>query len=261
MSSYESFSGHVHSINSCPRCQFDISNDRLEAEILVCNHCGYTNDQRMQSEQNSIAKKFAQGTVIAAVLLIVSFVHVVQWDRHFFSIMTLSAKSMTGMADSQDLREIVSICKERMKHSCTEDALYKLAKLESNNPDLLFDLGEIRRKTGQIDGAVAAYKAHFERDGQSVGAAYEWARIEESRGQIEKAKELYARALSLKTDVLQVTVIQTYVNMLLKANQFSEAKTIIEDVRKLKGPSAQYFMANEMAQVQKGLGLKVTENI
>jgi len=213
----------------------------------------------MERSQQSGGQKFVRATVVFAVLLVAAFVHVVQWDRHFFSIIPLQIKSMTGLANSQDLRKIATICTERMKHSCTESALFKLAHLESNNPDVLFELAEVRRKTGQSDGAVAAYKAHFERDGQQPGAAYEWARIEQSRGHIDAAKELYKRALELKSEVLQVTVIQAYVQMLLQARLYSDAKSVIEDVRKLKGPSAEYFMAKEMAEVQKGLGLRVTE--
>jgi len=72
-------------------------------------------------------------------------------DHYFFSIIPLKMKQMVSLANSNDLREIADICKERLKHSCVEHALTDLSNVEKSNADVSYELGEIRRKIGYTD--------------------------------------------------------------------------------------------------------------
>jgi len=92
--------------------------------------------------------------------------------------------------------------------------------------------------------AVAAYREHFARGGNSPEAAFELARILESRGQIQEAKEFYTRALLAKTQCFTSHCHSSYVNMFSECGQFAEAKKLIEDVRG-RSDTAKYFMAKE----------------
>ena len=31
---------------SCPRCHMDVAQERVQSEVIVCNHCGYTHNIR-----------------------------------------------------------------------------------------------------------------------------------------------------------------------------------------------------------------------
>jgi tetratricopeptide (TPR) repeat protein len=229
----------------CPRCSQNIAAERFEAEVVVCNHCGFTADAFTTQTQNQIERQYIKTAIITGIFIVAAFIQVVEWDQYFLSIIPLKMKQITSLASSDDLRKIVQICEARMHHSCVETALAELSVKEPNNSDIMYDLGEIRRKTGHTAAAVDAYKGHFARGGNSAEAAYQLARIMEFNGQYDEAQNYYTRALLAKPDVLQVTVIQSYVNMLIKLGKATDARAIIADVRKKNGPSAQYFMAKE----------------
>lgn len=229
----------------CARCSQSVAQERLNTEVVVCNHCGFTNDHREIEFRASQEKAFVKFIAIVGIVLITGFIHLVEWDQHFFTIIPLKMKQMVGLASNEDLRKIVQICEVRLRHSCVQQALADLGKRDPKDADVMLQLGEILRKTGQTAQAVAAYKEHFNRGGNSSEAAYQLAKIYEFSGQYNEAKEYYSRALLARPEVLQVTVIQNYVDMLIKLGESKDARGIIEDVRKKNGPSAHYFMAKE----------------
>ncbi len=229
----------------CPRCAQTISSERFSAEVVVCNHCGFTSDNTEAARRAEQEKIFVKFVAIVGILLITGFMHLVEWDQHFFTIIPLKMKQMVGAASGEDLRKIVQICEVRLRHSCVEQALAQLSQKLPNDADVMLQLGEIERKTGQTAKAVEAYRAHFARGGNSSEAAYQLARIFEFNGQYKEAKEFYTRALFARPEVLQVTVVQNYVDMLIKMGERNEAKGLIDDIRKKNGPSAHYFMAKE----------------
>jgi len=229
----------------CPRCAQNIAPERFAQDVIVCNHCGFTADTVAHKTESEIERQYIRAALCAGILIVAAFIQLVEWDQYFFSIIPLKMKQMTGLASSEDLRKIVGICEVRFHHACVEKALAQLSEKEPNNADVMFDLGEIRRKTGHTAEAAEAYQAHFARGGNSPDAAYELARIMEFNGQYDQAQNYYTRALMAKPEVLQVTVIQAYVNMLMKLGKNNDARAVIADVRRKNGPSAQYFMAKE----------------
>lgn len=230
---------------TCPRCSQALAEDRVSADVVVCNHCGFSPETRAIEKQQQYEKQYVKALVVAAFFIVASYIHVVEWDQYFFSIIPLKMRQIVGSASSEDLRRIVQICEVRLKHTCVERALAELSNKEPSNSDVMYELGEIQRKTGQPAAAVASYRAHFARGGNSAEAAYQLARIMEFNGQYSDAQEFYARALMARPEVVQVTVVQAYVDMLLKLGKKAEAKGIIDDVRKKKGPEARQFMAKE----------------
>lgn len=229
----------------CPRCAQPIAPERLTADVIVCNHCGFSPDDRVVEKQQKHEKQFVTGLIVASLLIVASYIHVVEWDQHFFTIIPLKMRQMIGSASGEDLRKIVQICEVRLRHACVQQALAELARKEPTNADVMYDLGEIQRKTGQDASAVASYREHFTRGGNRPEAAYQLARIMEFNGKYQEAQDYYSRALMAKPETLQVTVVQNYVDMLIKLGKKDEAKSIIEDVRTKQGPTANYFMAKE----------------
>ncbi len=230
---------------NCPRCAQPIDNARLSAEVVVCNHCGFSPETRAIANQEKYERQYVKGLVLAAILIVASFIHVVEWDQYFFTIIPLKMRQIVGAASNEDLRKIVQICEVRLRHACVEKALAELSVKEPTNSDVMYDLGEILRKTYQTAGAVAAYRAHFARGGNNPEAAFQMAKIMQFNGQYNEAQAFYSRALLARPNVLQITVVQAYVDMLIKLGKTVDAKNVIDDIRKNAGPTAHYFMAKE----------------
>jgi len=235
----------------CPQCQQNVSEERAQSAVIVCNHCGFTQNTLEGEMDKQHDNRFMKVVLIGAAIGLATFIHFVHWDVYSFSILPLKAKQWTGTASSEDLRLIAKICMERMRYSCAENALIGVTEKDATDLDSVFQLGELQRKTGKQDAAITTFQQYFSRGGNSAEAAYSLARLFETRGNTKDASDYYARALLAKPDVLQITVVQAYVAMLMKNGQSKEAAQLIEDVRKKNGPEGQSFMAKEYDQISK----------
>ena len=66
---------------------------------------------------------------------------------------------------------------------------------------------------------------------------------------VDEAAKYYDYVLGAKPDVLQVTVIQNYVRLMMDAHRLDKAKQLIEEVRSKSAASA-YFMDDEFKRIQ-----------
>ena len=109
------------------------------------------------SEKAPSQKPFVYMIIGVSVFMILSFIHVLNWDRHSFAVIPLKMKYALGLSGSSDYRELAQICTERMKYSCTEAALSDLAETSTNIQDFI-QLGDLRRQMGMHQAAVLAYE-------------------------------------------------------------------------------------------------------
>ncbi len=229
----------------CPRCQQSVAEVRTQAEVIVCNHCGYTHDRRDDELQAHHEKKFSLVTFGAALVLLAGFILFVHWDKYAFTIIPLKAKEWSQTATPQDLRQIADICRERLHYSCTEKALSEIVQKNPNDLNSLYELAELQRRLGEVALSMANFKTYFSLGGNDGGADYSYARLLDLTEQYADAQVYYQRALLAKPGILQITVIQSYVSMLMKTHQTKQAIALIDDVRKHNGPEGQSFMAQE----------------
>ena len=63
-------------------------------------------------------------------------------------------------------------------------------------------------------------------------------------GQVDDATKYFEQVLNARPDVLQVTVVQNYVKVLMDHQRYDQARKLIKDIRG-KGPDSALFMDAE----------------
>ena len=235
----------------CPRCKQVISDERARDDVIVCNHCGYTHNQRDIELEEKHERRLLGVTLIGALLAIAGFIHFVQWDQYAFEIIPLKVKQWSHQASVHDLRKIANICRARMKYECTEKALAEIVRKDQADPTsnknltTLFQLADLQRQLGQSVVAMADFKQYFSLGGSDPAADFSYAKLLDAAGFYKNAQIYYQRTLLAKPGILQITVIQHYVAMLMKTHQVKHALNLIRYVRNHTGPEGETFMARE----------------
>ena len=230
----------------CPRCQQDFSEERRNSVVVVCGSCGWTPADNNKSIDQSLHKRFGIVATAIATVFTVGFIQTVEWDNHAVEIVPLKLKQTIGSASVEDLGRIGEICIERSKLACTEQAYKEMAQ---RNPEEFARLGKFQFQRGLFKDAAWAYGKYFEKDGQNMEARYYFARSLGEIGMVDDAVKQYDYVLSTKPDVLQVTVIQHYVRMLMDNQRFDQAKVLIDNVREKSATNA-YFMNDDFKKIE-----------
>lgn len=236
----------------CPRCGTEIISDRIIGSTIVCE-CGWTKSAKSESVSRSNTDRTCAAIVMIGGLLIASFLQAVNWDKHFFSIVPLKAKQMTGLADSHDLERIAMICQERKKHECVEKAYIGIARMEPNNGANFARLAELQYKRERYTQAAESFARYFAQNGSDSDMAYTYAQTLTKLKQFPEADKYFRMALGKKNDVLPVTYVRGYVQMLVDANRLQHAKSTILAYRK-KSTTANLFMNKELDDIRVRLG-------
>lgn len=231
---------------SCPRCQFEISPERRQESVVVCDHCGFviSNSEQLFREKNE--KRFITLAVGVGFLIIALFLQLCIWDSHFLEVIPLQAKDLIGASSNQDLERMAAICLERKKLDCVERAYSRLGERDQSQ---LLRLGKFEMSRGHYNEAVETYRQFFSKGGIDLEASYQFARALGQVGMVDEAAKYYDYVLGAKPDVLQVTVVQNYVRLLMEANRLDQAQKLIEGVRKQSQTSV-YFMEDEFQQIK-----------
>jgi tetratricopeptide (TPR) repeat protein len=179
-------------------------------------------------------------------LIVGAFVQLATWDVHSWDVIPLQVKELIGASSNDDLEKMASICMERKRYDCVEK---EYSRLSERDPKLLLRLGKFQMSRARYNDAVNTYRTFFSKGGIDLEASYMFARSLGQVGMVDEAAKYYDYVLGAKPDVLQVTVVQNYVKLLMEANRLDQAKKLIENVRS-KSETSAYFMDNEFKKIQ-----------
>ena len=87
---------------------------------------------------------------------------------------------------------------------------------------------------------------------QDIEVSYNYAKALAQIGQVDEAISYFDAILAARPDVLQVTVVQNYVKLLMAHQRYDQAKVLISKVRGSSGPAGEQFMDEEFTKI-KGL--------
>lgn len=233
----------------CPRCRKRVSRERALEMIVVCDHCGFTSKDHEARLTGQAEIAYIKGVVLASVLMVLGFAHVVNWDRHWLTVVPLKSKQILGQASSKELYKLSVICKDRMKHSCVESTLKDIVALEPDDLPSLESLANIQRQLGKLEDASISYSKYFERGGDFHVAAYHYAQVLQGLGRSDEALAYYDKALKLNPGEIQVTVTESYVELLMSLRKYREAKRVIDRIRR-SSVAARHFMSREYEEIR-----------
>lgn len=237
---------------NCPRCGNAFSEKHRIGQGLVCD-CGWTHSGHAEAREHNNLDQTSAIIILAAGLLIGGIFHAVNWDTHFFSVIPLKVKQWTNTASIADYDRLALICEERHKHSCIEAAYTAIEKQDPRNLINLSRLGILQAKSERWHHAAKTFAKYFKLQGRDVEAAFEYAKVLTQLKKYTQAEHYYKYVLQQRPRVLQVSVVRTYVQMLMTANRLQQAKYIILTHRK-KSASANYFMSKELDDIRQRLG-------
>ncbi len=235
---------------TCSVCGNEISNEKVLDNIAVCD-CGHLHSFKKESKPKLISR-FQLSVAVFAMTLVAGFVHLVQWDGHSLSVIPLKIKQFSGGSSSEDLKALSQICTERLKWSCVADSLEARYRMSPETElETLGELGELHYKLGETKQAAAVLKAYSEKGGKNEKLQYVYAQSLGRLGMIDEAIAVYDAILSSRSDVLQITVAQNYVKLLIQNDRKKEAKTVLARLRKL-GENTSGFMEKEFSELGHG---------
>jgi len=216
----------------------------------VCPHCGFTHNKTDKASQKEVSKRFIKWSVGLSVVMVIAFVHAVNWDGFFFEVIPLKAKQIVGMASAQDYGRLAEMCKVRKDSECVENMLISKVQSDSKDIEILTELGQVQFQRNKMKESAQTLKRYFDNGGLNMDASYTYARALGQIGMVDESAQFYQRVLDAKPDTLQISVTQNFVRMLMDAGRADQAKKVIESIR-VKGSNAEMFMETEFQQITK----------
>ena len=199
-------------MNNCPRCGSKI--DKV-GQTFFCK-CGWTYSKKKESSQNTVIV----GMILAFTLTAGALFHFFQWGSHAVGILFASP------ADK------IEICMDLKKYDCVEHN-YLVRYEKTGDLSFLEELGEIQFKREKFSSAKQTYSRYFSSNkGTSYKAAYYYAHSLAKTGDIESAIKYFDIILRNKPHVLMVTIMESYLEVLVSHNRIRKAKELLAKISK-----------------------------
>lgn len=222
--------------------------------IMICKDCGWMPEAKQKTMDNNIQRTcllaFITFTVVASLL----FVHTSTWDQHSIAIVPAKISETLGIASKQQLIQIADICNDRMLINCEESALVAALKKGPNDLEVIERLAKHKVLTKKSNEAFTLYRAYFALGGKDMKATYNYANLLAENNQYEEAERFYIDLINSKPNVLQLSVNEAYVEMLMKSGNYQKAAQHIELLRSEGAPD--YFLNHEYAIINQRLAKK-----
>ena len=193
-------------MSNCPICHSFV--ERV-GDTLICK-CGWTYSKKSDSSQAAVIF----GMIFVFILIAGSLFHFFQWGSHGLDILFAGPDKK------------IEICMDLKKYDCVEKNYTKLFEM-TNEKDLLARLGELQFKREKFIDAEKSYRLYFSKGGNSYEAAYYYAHSLAKTGDIESAIEYFDSILKSKPRVLMVTIMESYLEILISHNRIKKAKEIL----------------------------------
>jgi tetratricopeptide (TPR) repeat protein len=213
---------------------------------IVCDSCGYVATAAEREADHHLENRLVMATCIFSIGVVMFFTHIMTWGSYAFEVPMLQALRFTGMASTASLERMNAICMNLGKYDCVEDTYLQLARTDYS---YLERLGIIQVRRSEFKQAAETFRNYLAKGGKSVEAQYQYARALSETGQIDEAAKYYEYVLAARPDVVQTTVIQNYVKMLMNKNRLTEARKVIQAIR-TRGVVAAEFMDKEFKEIE-----------
>ena len=203
---------------NCPVCSGRLN----KAGHTVFCGCGWHKSLN-QKQQARVQHKISKGVFVAGVALMGLIVWFNNWGSSSISIVSLKAGQLTGQMNEESFSKMKNICMRLKKYDCVEEA-HKSFYHAKGDLKTLEQLGDFQYRRKRFDEAANTYGEYFQKKGTDVKSAYNYARILENKGQTDFALSYYQYALKARPGTVQVTVMRSYIDLLVKSGQSDKAK-------------------------------------
>jgi len=211
----------------CPLCA---STMNKMSQTVYCD-CGWHKsfDKKYQMKTQG---KITLGLMVAGCLLIGVFFHLKHWSSFSLSIVPLKTMQWSGWLAKKSFTQLKTICMNLKKYDCVEEA-YRSFFHSSADINILAQLDHFQYNRKKFNRAAKTYKKYFINKGNDIKTAYNYARILESKGYTDKALAYYQYAIRAEPHTIQVTIMRSYIDLLMKLGKVDRAKKELSDLAPL----------------------------
>ncbi|MCB0363575.1 MAG: hypothetical protein KDD35_12690, partial [Bdellovibrionales bacterium] len=102
---------NVNHVN-CLICGKRIPSERIVGNLAICT-CGWASSSRAHIFESRREWSTSLSLSMAAILLLLATLHLVQWDKFAFEVLLIKGKQIAGLIQVTDLEIKAQICEER----------------------------------------------------------------------------------------------------------------------------------------------------
>ena len=163
----------------------------------------------------------AMSLVAVAVLVAGLFFHFFQWGNHGLSVL---------LADED---KMVQICWELKKYDCVEDSYLSLYK-NTGDASYLSELGKLQFRRKNYEASRETYALYFSKETkpEDQESFYYYAHSLARTGKLDAAIEYFDDMLKSKPHVVMVTVVDSYLQILVANNRIKKARSVLQNLKK-----------------------------
>lgn len=205
--------------SNCPRCSGAV---KSAGQTFFCQ-CGWSHSQADNSK--GVQKKVVFSMFLSACLFSGLIVHFFHWGSKGLAVLT---------ANSQQKLEI---CMSLKKYDCVEQSYEKLFK-ESGDVNVLKALGQFQFQRSHYEKARQTYSQYFSNGGKDYRAAHYYAHSLVKTNHLDEAIVYFESILSSSKNTLMVTVVESYLDVLVSHNRRQKAKEVLARVKEMAKNSA-----------------------
>ena len=232
----------------CKRCKLDMPFESEARQLNICPHCG-ADQHEEKSNPMALVKTFLPTLGIMTLIIGMGL----YWGGYSLEVTLIKAQTVTGMADAEDHGRMAEICADLHYHTCVKESLIRKVQANPQDIEVLAELANLMIQMGDAEMAEKALRNYFERGGEDIKAKYNYAKSLRDQDKIQAAITQFERILNEKDDVLQVTVMENYIKLLVEHGEHQKASKAIADV-KAKGGSVDYlnsYVTRSVASAQR----------
>ena len=209
-------------------CKVCGSKLKKSGQTVFCQ-CGWhaSNNHKSLTRLN---QKAIKGIVAVSFALMLGVAYLGSWGSSSLSIIPLKIAQWTNSLDEASFTKLKNACMRLKKYDCVEGAYASLYK-SSRDLQALSELAHFQYRRKDFHSAVQTYRLYFKNQGRDITAAYNFARLLEKNSNTVDAEKYYKFALVARPDVIQVTVMRSYIDLLVKTGQVKKARKELVDFK------------------------------
>lgn len=238
----------------CPRCGNEIPQENLNAGILACS-CGWVDRGDLKRAERQTSRNIFNVMLKVAILLVPVMIYLAQWRGFGIEVTILRLGSALGMLSPESQHRLAEI------YLMTDNvplALNKFKEIVKHSPkdwNTYTKLADMQMDRKEYSDAAQTLSAYIKNGGEDKSAAIrlKLAQALGKAGQTDTAIEQFKQILAAEPNILQVTVTQAYVKLLIENGRWEDAKSVVHDFR-AHGSNGKDYLGDELAQIEEHFG-------
>jgi tetratricopeptide (TPR) repeat protein len=235
----------------CPKCANEITTDRIVDGHAICA-CGWVDNSAYVKAEGQRQKNLCKLFAVAALVMVLGYGYALSWGPYAGTIPFIKVATLTGMASPETYNQLIEACTVMNKWSCAEQAHLDLFH-KTRDPEALARLAKLQTLLKNLPAASDTYAAYFKAGGKNPDVPFFYAEVLEQTGHADQAMPYYQMSVEQNPTKLNANATSAIVHIMMKAQQFEQARGVIDTFR-ASAENAKGYLNTEEDEITKILG-------